>query len=182
MDWMLLPLRKYATFSGRARRKEFWMWVLFVVLVAIVLTVLDGVLGLGGRSGIGSTATQAPGGVGYGAGAFARGGILTAIFSLAILIPNLAVSVRRLHDIDRTGWWVVLPVVPYLLGMAMIVGGAATSNLALVGGASVLMLVGVVLAIVLLVFYCMAGTRGPNRFGPDPLDPNATADVSEVFG
>jgi uncharacterized membrane protein YhaH (DUF805 family) len=107
---------------------------------------------------------------------------LTLIFSLAVLIPNLAVQVRRLHDTNRSGWWILLPIGFYGIGAILFfaaVGGGGGA-LALVGG--VLMFVGFIAAIVLLVWFCLQGTAGPNRFGPDPLDPSGSADLEEVFG
>lgn len=122
MDWMLMPLRRYAEFSGRSRRKEYWMFFLLQLIVYVVLSVIEGALGLTGMI----------------AGAY---GPLTALFALGFLIPGIAVGIRRLHDTDRSGWWLLLAFVP------------------LVG------------AIVLLVFFVMDGTNGPNRFGPDPKNP-----------
>jgi uncharacterized membrane protein YhaH (DUF805 family) len=122
MDWMLMPLRRYAEFSGRSQRKEYWMFFLFQVIVVVVLGIIEGMLGLTGMV----------------AGAY---GPLTMLFWLAVLIPGIAVGIRRLHDTDRSGWWLLLAFVP------------------LVG------------AIVLLVFFVSDGTHGPNRFGPDPKNP-----------
>lgn len=178
MEWMILPLRRYAQFSGRSTRREFWMWVVFVILASIVLSILDKLLGLGGSAGAGSQTVTAPGFTGYRAGAGVHGGILTDIFTLAILVPNIAVSVRRLHDTDRSGWWILLPLVPYLVG-AFLVGFAITGvhGAAAIGGA--LLVLGFVGAIVLLVWYCLRGTPGPNRFGADPLAP--LGDLHETF-
>lgn len=146
MEWMIMPLRKYARFTGRSRRKEYWMFLLFVIVVAIVLSILDAALGLGG-----GLDHQADLGEGAASASFnANGGVLTLIFYVAILIPSIAVAVRRLHDIDKSGWWILIGLVP-LIG-----------------------------AIVLLVFYCTDGTRGPNRFGADPKA-DATADLAEKF-
>jgi uncharacterized membrane protein YhaH (DUF805 family) len=118
MNWYVEALRKYATFTGRARRKEFWFFQLFVLLIGIALSLADRGLGvLDDETGL---------------------GVLSGIFSLAMFLPNLAVSVRRLHDTDRSGWWLLLCFVP---------------------------LIGIV---VLLVFFCLDGTRGTNRFGDDP--------------
>jgi uncharacterized membrane protein YhaH (DUF805 family) len=122
MDWMLMPLRRYAEFSGRSQRKEYWMFFLFQIIVVVVLGIIEGVLGLSGMV----------------AGAY---GPLTLLFWLAVLVPGIAVGIRRLHDTDRSGWWLLLAFVP------------------LVG------------AIVLLVFFVSDGTHGPNRFGPDPKNP-----------
>jgi uncharacterized membrane protein YhaH (DUF805 family) len=179
MEWMILPLRRYAQFSGRATRREFWMWVLFYILCVIVLSILDGLLGLGGHTSYGESHYGGPGMTGYGYGAGVRGGILTWIFVIAVLIPNIAVAVRRLHDTDRSGWWLLVWLVPYVIGLGVIGAGAAGagSGLLMIGG--LLAFVGFVGAIVLLVWYCMRGTRGPNRFGPDPLAP--IDDLHETF-
>jgi uncharacterized membrane protein YhaH (DUF805 family) len=173
MEWMLLPLKRYAVFSGRSRRKEFWMYILFIVIVSVVLSIIDAALGLGGKT---YTSTATPGGpnaFGAGFSAGSRGGLLANLFSLATLIPSLAVSVRRLHDVDKSGWWILLPLGPYLIGAVMLFsaifagGGSASGGLAVIGG--LIMLVGFGCAILLLVWYCKQGTPGPNRFGPDPL-------------
>lgn len=86
MNWYLDVLKKYAVFSGRARRKEYWMFILFNLIVSIVLAVAD--LSLGSPL------------------------VLYYIYSLAVLLPSLAVSVRRLHDTDRSGWWMLLMFLP----------------------------------------------------------------------
>jgi len=102
MDWYLKVLKeRYATFSGRARRKEFWYFVLFSFLVSLVLNAIDLAIG--------------------------TSGILGLIYSLAVLIPSLAVSVRRLHDTGRSGWWVLIGLVP-LIGLVLIVFLAAGSQ------------------------------------------------------
>lgn len=98
----------YVTFAGRAPRSEFWFWTLFVVIVSIVTTVIVGV------------------------------GIAGLVVSLALLLPGISVAIRRLHDLDRTGWWVLIA----FTGIGMIL---------------------------LIVWDCMKGTTGSNRFGPDPL-------------
>ncbi|MCW1381535.1 DUF805 domain-containing protein [Novosphingobium sp. KCTC 2891] len=131
MNWMLLPYRRYAEFSGRSRRREYWMFVLFYLLVFVVLNAVFGT----------NEVTRTPTGFGYGSRLVGGGGLLGGLFALASLLPALAVSVRRLHDQDRTGWLVLLALIPFLGGFA------------------------------LLVLMCLEGTRGPNRFGPDPKNP-----------
>jgi uncharacterized membrane protein YhaH (DUF805 family) len=118
MSWYLEALKNYAVFSGRSRRKEYWYFVLCNVIVSLVLSGLDALLGTFSSS--------------------ANLGLLSGIYALAIIIPTLAVSVRRLHDIDRTGWWVLIHLVP------------------------------VIGSIVLLVFAVLDGTPGENRFGSNP--------------
>ena len=99
MSWYLEVLKKYAVFSGRARRKEYWYFFLFNFLITIVLLVIDGMTGtLTAEAGI---------------------GLLGGIYALAVLIPALAVSVRRLHDTDRIGWWLLIMLIP-LIGVIVI--------------------------------------------------------------
>jgi uncharacterized membrane protein YhaH (DUF805 family) len=136
MEYMFKPLARMTDFSGRSRRKEYWMWVLFVMVGMILVSILDSMLGLGG----GSTSYSSYGDTGVSAGFSVSGGILSLIFLLATLLPGIAVGIRRMHDTDHSGWWVLVPIVP-------------------------------------LVFALTEGTRGPNRFGPDPKG----ADSSEVF-
>ena len=127
MSWYLGALKKYAVFSGRARRMEYWYFVLFNVIVAFVLAMIDALLGT--TTGVSSF------------------GLLSGLYSLAVLIPTLAVLVRRLHDIDRTGWWILINLIP------------------LVG------------TIVLLVFALTPGTPGSNQYGPDPKQATGEARV-----
>ena len=175
MEWMLMPLKRYAEFSGRSRRKEYWMWVLFLFIVAFVLSLLDSALGLGGGTTADRTLTATSASYNYGF----HGGILTGIFWLATLIPTLAVAVRRLHDTDRTGWWLVLPLAPVIVGVAVMVMGMMSMSLGTIGLGSMIMMLGGLLGIVLLVFYCLPGTPGPNKYGPDPL--GGGANLNETF-
>lgn len=92
MDWFLLALKQYATFSGRARRKEYWYFFLIYLLIFLGLSLLDSLLGFG---------------------------LLSTVFVLALLLPNLAVGVRRLHDTGRSGWWLLIGMIP-LLGLVLI--------------------------------------------------------------
>jgi uncharacterized membrane protein YhaH (DUF805 family) len=167
MEWMILPLKRYAQFNGRSRRKEYWMWTLFVILASIVTGILDSVLGLGGETALEPGAT--PNGFMYAIGLM--GGLLSTLFVLATLIPAFAVSVRRLHDVDRTGWWLIVSFLPYLAGLALVVRAGSTGSVdgvAIVG--AILLLVGAIASIVMLVWFCTSGTVGANRFGPDPMD------------
>jgi uncharacterized membrane protein YhaH (DUF805 family) len=145
MEWMLLPLKRYAQFSGRSQRKEYWMFVLFIVITSIVLSMLDSILGLGG----GMSRTTYSNGTTFGTAANLNGGLLNGVFSLAIIIPSIAVAARRLHDIGKSGWWMLIGLIP------------------LVGW------------IIVIVWYCMDGTHGPNRFGPDPK--GNYSDLEETF-
>jgi uncharacterized membrane protein YhaH (DUF805 family) len=110
--------QKYADFSGRARRSEFWFFVLFNIIVSIVASILDSIL----HTKMGSTGT----------------GIIGTLAGLALLVPGIAVAIRRLHDTNRSGWWFLIVLVPF------------------VGG------------IVLLVFNAMEGTPGDNSYGASP--------------
>ena len=112
MNWYLGCWKKFAEFSGRARRQEFWMFTLFNFLAGVVLSIIDGILGTNGG--------------------------LQGIYSLAALIPGFAVTARRLHDTDRSGWWQLLWFIP-------IIGW-----------------------IIMLVFLCSDSKPGENRFGANP--------------
>jgi uncharacterized membrane protein YhaH (DUF805 family) len=141
MEDMLRPLSRYATFSGRARRTEYWLWTLFLVLMLFLLMYLDTALGLGGTA----TSYSEMGDNGASVGVNMSGGMLTMLFLLATLLPSLAVSVRRLHDVGRSGWLILLALIP-LIGW-----------------------------LYLLFQYVQPGTQGGNRFGPDPKGGNAAA-------
>jgi len=125
---MFAALKKYAVFTGRARRKEYWLFVLLYIIALVVTTVIDAFTGtLDPMSGI---------------------GILSGLVYLGFFVPGIAVIVRRLHDIDKSGWWALIMLVPLIGGIA------------------------------LLVFMCLDGTKGDNRFGPDPkADERVTEDV-----
>jgi uncharacterized membrane protein YhaH (DUF805 family) len=173
MEYMMMPLKRYADFSGRSRRMEYWMWVLLQVIVYIVVLMLTMMFGGGAlMSGDPSAAMAAGGAIMLIFG-------LYGIYSLAILIPSLAVSVRRLHDTDRTGWWILAPLAPYLLTIVAGMMLATSPDMAAMAGilALVSMIAVVVLGLVLLVFYFMEGTRGPNKYGPDPKG----QDTGQVF-
>ena len=147
MDWMMMPLRRYAEFSGRSRRKEYWMFVLMLVIVGVVLGFIEGMLGLNNM--------------------FAVYGPLSLLFFLATLVPSLAVTARRLHDTNRSGWWMLISVIPYA-GMA---AAMTTGSIALMGILGIAALAG---AVVLLVFMVLDGTKGPNQYGEDPKAGEAT--------
>jgi uncharacterized membrane protein YhaH (DUF805 family) len=119
IDYMKLPLQRFAEFSGRSRRMEYWMFVVLNFGVSIVASILDRILGMSGMVG----------------GVY---GPLQLIAGLALLVPGIAVAIRRLHDQDKSGWWLLIAFVP-------IIG-----------------------AIVLIVFMFLEGTKGDNQYGPDP--------------
>jgi uncharacterized membrane protein YhaH (DUF805 family) len=142
MEWMILPFKRYAEFAGRSRRMEYWMFTLLNVIVVTVLLFV--VLGAGGAAGL--LEGEASGDPTAGLGALMGGtGLLIILYGLAVLIPSIAVTVRRLHDRDMSGWW--------YLG-------------AIVGG--MIPYIGFLVSIAFLVLMALPGTPGPNRFGPDP--------------
>ena len=93
MEYFLGAYKKYADFTGRARRKEFWMFVLFYFIVSIVLGIVDSIIGFQ---------------------------LLGLLFSLGSLIPSLAIGARRLHDTGRSGWWQLLYLIP-LIGLIIMI-------------------------------------------------------------
>lgn len=115
MSWYLQAIKNYCNFSGRARRQEYWMFVLFNTVFTLVLSVIDSLIGVK---------------------------ILSSIYSLFILLPDLSIQFRRLHDVDKSAWWLFIAFVP-------IVG-----------------------AIILFVFSVKPGTIGTNRYGEDPKATN----------
>jgi uncharacterized membrane protein YhaH (DUF805 family) len=108
MEYMLMPLKRFFDFSGRSRRKEFWLWILLYIIVYVVALVLDVQLGLGGSS----QSSSEFGDGAMSASASFNGGILTLGWALIALIPSLAVTVRRLHDVDKSGWFILLGLIP----------------------------------------------------------------------
>ncbi|MGL5179317.1 MAG: DUF805 domain-containing protein [Aeromonas veronii] len=113
MNWYISVLKQYAVFSGRARRTEYWMFVLCNVIVMLLLGMVDKLIGGDNEQ-------------------------ISSIYSLAVLLPSLAVAARRLHDTDRSAWWLLLGLIP-------IIG-----------------------TLVLIYFMVCNGQQGPNRFGDDP--------------
>lgn len=174
MDWMFMPLRRYADFSGRSRRMEFWMWQLLQFIVYFVVVVLAMLFGGGMMMMAGDPSAIAAAG-----GVMLIIMLLYLVYALAVLIPSIAVAVRRLHDTNRTGWWILAPLAPYLV--AILAGMMAVSSPDMAGVASILalicMLAALALAVTLLVFYFLEGTRGPNKYGPDPKG----QDTGQVF-
>jgi len=173
MEWMFMPLKRYADFSGRSRRMEFWMWQLFQIIVYFVVIILVMMAGGGAMMTGDPTALAAAG------GAVMIIFLLYMLYALVVLIPSIAVAVRRLHDTNRTGWWILGPLVPYVF--MFLAGMMAMSSPDMAGLAGIIglvcLLAVIVLALVLLVFYFLEGTKGPNQYGPDPKAP----DTGQVF-
>ncbi|MDR1727531.1 MAG: DUF805 domain-containing protein [Acidobacteriota bacterium] len=105
MDWYLKPWRQYGDFSGRAQRKEYWMFALGNMIVYIALMLLISVAAAGSTDQSGDIPPLAVPPL-----------ILLAFYALATIIPNLAVSVRRMHDIGKSGWWIFISVIPFGIG------------------------------------------------------------------
>src|SRR5688500_12923517 len=118
MEWMFMPLKRYAEFSGRSRRKEYWMWILFQILLYLAFWILVVIVGGSAlMAGGDPTAAMAAGGA-----VMVIAGLYALIW-LAFIIPGIAVTVRRLHDTNRTGWWILAPLAGYLvmfMGTAMV--------------------------------------------------------------
>ena len=174
MEWMLLPLKRYAQFSGRSRRKEYWMFVLFQILVYIAVLILMTIVG--GAAVV--TGGDASGLAGAGAAALVILG-LYGLFSLALIIPTIAVGVRRLHDTNRTGWWIISPILPYVIMFIALAAMAGSPDMLPVLGivAAICGVAALGLGVTVLVFMLLDGTPGPNRYGPNPKAPLDT----EVF-
>ena len=102
MDWMLMPYRRYVDFSGRSQRKEYWMFYLLIVIVYFVLSLI---LSMGAP-----TVDPVTGEISGGGGMATIGMGLLGLFWLGTFIPALAVSIRRMHDQDRSGWWILVPI------------------------------------------------------------------------
>jgi uncharacterized membrane protein YhaH (DUF805 family) len=112
MQWYMKVMRNYVGFTGRARRKEYWMFFLINAIIAVVLAILETLIGIPG--------------------------VLSTLYSLAIFLPSLGVTVRRLHDMGKSGWWILISLIP-------IIGG-----------------------IILLIFTCLDSQPGTNKWGPNP--------------
>jgi uncharacterized membrane protein YhaH (DUF805 family) len=167
MEWMLMPLRRYAEFSGRSRRMEYWMFFLFQILINVALYVL--MLVVGGSAMMLGADSGGMAALGIGAIIIA---ILYLIVTVGLIIPALAVGVRRLHDTNRTGWWLLAPLAPYVL----LIVGAATEMTAV----SVIGVIGVLIAgVAVIVFMFLDGTRGDNKYGHDPKE---TQHLAQTFG
>jgi uncharacterized membrane protein YhaH (DUF805 family) len=155
---------KYATFSGRAPRSEYWWWLLFCILIELGFAIVGGIIDAG-------------------AGSKAPGQIVTAVLELALLLPSLAVAFRRLHDLNRSGWWYGAMMIIWLfLIFLAIPSGVRMHENQLAGYAPndgippfvlpvvvVLGIIEVLFGLMLFIWFCMRGTRGQNRFGADPL-------------
>ena len=158
VDWAKRPIiEKYADFGGRAARAEYWWYIFGLIIAAVVLSIIESILGLRGMViGI------------YGP--------LTALLWLGTIVPSLAVGTRRLHDTNRSGWWQLLAYGPYLLLLLFRPGVGAGLGAIAVGG--VLSLIALICAIVVLVLMALPGNPGENRYGPNPFGDSGAARVA----
>lgn len=141
MEWAFLPLKRYAEFKGRSRRKEYWSFVALLIVTFAALEFIEGMLHV-------TVFGQGP---------------LTLLFQLAILLPMSAVGARRLHDTGRSGWWLLIAYVPLNVPTLLSLIGLADFILAMI-----LAVVALVGCVVLLIFMVIEGTEGLNQYGPDP--------------
>jgi uncharacterized membrane protein YhaH (DUF805 family) len=149
---------KYAVFNGRARRSEYWYFVLFGIIVSMVTNTADAII-----TGASSGAVPAP---------------VSGIASLALLLPQLSVNVRRLHDTNRSGWWIggfyLYLIGAVIAGVAYFVvsGSSSFDDGPAIAGMVILGLGAFAYGVLLIVFTVLPGTHGTNRFGPDPKAPD----------
>ena len=135
----------YLIFSGRATRAEFWWWQLFNVVAQIVASIVDAAAGLPG--------------------------ILGALSGLALLIPSISLATRRLHDINKSGWWQLLWLAPVAIGLiiALVFWIADLHNWGFYGTAIAILIVFTLIVVVLLIYwYVRQGDDGSNKYGQDP--------------
>jgi uncharacterized membrane protein YhaH (DUF805 family) len=128
MHWYVDVLKKYVEFNGRARRMEFWMFVLFQAIISVVLGWMDTLLG-----------TEVKQTIVAGESVHVGFGVLRGLYTLATFLPSLALSVRRLHDTNKSGLWILIGIIP-CIGQ-----------------------------LILLLFYVKEGDKGSNQYGPDPI-------------
>src|SRR4051812_1615154 len=120
MNYYFDVLKKYVVFEGRARRKEFWMFTLISFIISIILAIIDGIIHIR---------------------------VLGSLYAILVLLPSIAVGVRRMHDIDKSGWWLLLLLIP-------IIGW-----------------------IILLVLACLDSYPGDNKYGPNPKGVSAVSSI-----
>ena len=144
MEEYIKVIKNYVNFKGRAPRREFWMFVLINILISIGLSILDNALGLN-----------------FGSGP-SKQGILGSIYSLFIFLPNLAVTVRRLHDTNKPGWYIlVFYAIAIVFGVYMALNPSGSSI-------TIFALVLLAISIYFIVLLATEGDKGANDYGPDP--------------
>ena len=197
---MFQPLARYVDFQGRARRSEYWLWALFLFLLNSALTLVQ-------TFSVGAAGVASVGTANAAANPFAVLGLMSivkVVVFLALLLPSIAVSVRRMHDIDRTGWWIIMPTTVFLLAFIAVIaldGGQFINEMKALGsvaksgyvapGAGMAMamailrpllwaiLLSLLAKLATFIFRVSPGTVGPNRFGPDPK--GQATDIAKVF-
>ena len=187
------PLVKYVDFQGRARRSEFWLWVLLRIIVGAVLGTISISVLMNGMNFQNPDPSQIM-------GRYFSVMPIMQLVNLGLLLPTIAVAVRRLHDTNRSGWWVVMPIVVAIAGVilffifagtqlfsAMSAGGTMTDEqgmkfaFGMFGSLFLFIFLPILIAeIVMLVFYVSDGTPTANRFGADPKG-RGVIDTPEVM-
>lgn len=155
MEWWLTCIKKYVTFEGRARRKEYWMFILFNVIFMFAAMLLDVVL-------FGASPTNP-----------AKPRYLSSLFGLFVFLPSLTAMVRRLHDIGRSGWWVagyyglsIFCAILITVGGILALGGKGIGGLFTIGGALAIL----VAAVWMIVWMCKDSQPETNKYGPNPKE------------
>lgn len=165
MFWYIEVLKKYADFSGRASRREYWWFVLFTTLASLILAVVDSALGtFNDQAGM---------------------GLLGGLYALLVLLPSIGVQIRRLHDVGRSGWWWGGPLVGGPLAAAGFSAYVITS-----GGLNgfsvwhwvfaITFLIWAIGGLIIFAFSLMKGVPGENRYGMNPLEINAATERNET--
>ena len=191
MELMFKPFVRYVDFQGRSRRSEYWLWALFLFLVYMALSIFQYVMIFSMAASSVANGQNGDGAAASGAGAMGLIMLLKFVFWLAVLLPSMAVAVRRMHDINRSGWWIVFPYVVLLIAMIVVFslnGESFINNMKNMEGMSnnkdpraavafVMSILRPMMWIILpfflakvvtFVFRVTEGTPGNNRFGPDP--------------
>jgi uncharacterized membrane protein YhaH (DUF805 family) len=153
IDWARRPIDRYTDFAGRAPRAEYWWFSLALFVVFLVLWIIQFMVPPGGMIG----------------GAV---WLITMLLSLATLVPMLAVGVRRLHDTNRSGWWMLL-LAPYAVALFLWARAMGAANPQEIQTAGLVGILGLVCVIALLVFMVLPSTPGDNRYGPNPYGETA---------
>lgn len=191
MELMFKPFVRYVDFQGRSRRSEYWLWALFLFLVYMALSILQYVMIFSMAASSVANGQNGDGAAASGVGAMGLIMLLKFVFWLAVLLPSMAVAVRRMHDINRSGWWIVFPYIVLLVAMIVVFslnGESFINNMKNMEGmsnnkdprAAVAFIMSIIrpmmwiilpfflAKVVTFVFRVTEGTPGNNRFGPDP--------------
>ena len=157
IDWATRPLKKYADFTGRAPRAEFWWFYLGTLVAYLVAMIVDSLVGIE---------------------LLGPYGLFTLLIAVALILPGLAATVRRLHDTNRSGWWVLIAVVPYFIMGVMMGRSMASGDTAGMASAGLVGLIALAGGIAMIVFMVLPGNKGDNRFGPDPYAGESCAAIA----